>query len=93
MKVLQTRSFKKSVKKLHKNQKSDLDKAVQSIMNDPSIGDQKSGDLSDVRVYKFKMVGQLMLLAYKYEDDVLTLTLLALGSHENFYRDLKKSIS
>ena len=92
MKILQTRSFTKTVKKLHKNQKADLDKAVQSIIDDPKIGDQKSGDLTDVRVYKFKMVGQLMLLAYSYEDDVLTLTLLALGSHENFYRDLKKSI-
>ena len=92
MKIFQTRSFTKTVKKLHKNQKADLDKAVQSIIDDPKIGDQKSGDLSDVRVYKFKMVGQLMLLAYSYEDDVLTLTLLALGSHENFYRDLKKSI-
>jgi len=92
MKVLQTNSFKKAIKRLHKNQKADLDEAVKTIMDDPSIGDQKSGDLADVRVHKFKMVKQLMLLAYRYEDEVLTLTLLSLGSHENFYRDLKKSI-
>jgi mRNA-degrading endonuclease YafQ of YafQ-DinJ toxin-antitoxin module len=35
------------------------------------------------------MVNQLALLAYTYEDNRLILTLLALGSHENFYRDLK----
>jgi mRNA-degrading endonuclease YafQ of YafQ-DinJ toxin-antitoxin module len=31
----------------------------------------------------------LTLLAYTYEEEVVTLTLLALGSHENFYRNLK----
>ena len=61
-------------------------------MQDPLIGDQKSGDLNGIRVYKFKMVNQLRLLAYSYEDDVLTLTLIALGSQENFYRDLKLSL-
>jgi mRNA-degrading endonuclease YafQ of YafQ-DinJ toxin-antitoxin module len=84
--------FSKAVKKLHANQKSGLDKAVQLVMQDPRIGDPKSGDLGSIRVYKFKMVNQLNLLAYSYEDEVLTLTLLALGSHENFYRDLKQSL-
>lgn len=93
MKVLQTRSFKNAVKKLHKTQKADLDHAIRTIINDPSIGDKKSGVLSAVRVYKFKMVGQLMLLAYNYENEVLTLTLLAISSHENLYRDLNQSIS
>ena len=92
MKVLQSRQFSRAVKKLHANQKSDLDKAVQRVMQDPRIGDLKSGDLGSIRVYKFKMVNQLNLLAYSYEDEVLTLTLLALGSHEDFYRDLKQSL-
>jgi hypothetical protein len=35
------------------------------------------------------MTKQLTLLAYSYEDDSATLTLLALGAHENFYRDVK----
>ena len=92
MKVLQSRQFAKAVKKLHANEKSALDKAVQVLVQDPLIGDHKSGDLNGIRVYKFKMVNQLRLLAYSYEDDVLTLTLLALGSYENFYRDLKQSL-
>lgn len=37
-----------------------------------------------MQVYKFKMVNQLTLLAYQYEDEQLILTLLMLGSHENF---------
>ena len=59
-------------------------------MNDPSLGEMKVGDIAGIRVYKFKMVKQLTLLAYTFEEDIITLTLLALGSHENFYRDLKK---
>jgi mRNA-degrading endonuclease YafQ of YafQ-DinJ toxin-antitoxin module len=92
LKVFQSLQFAKAVKKLHSNQKSDLDKAVQLLIADPMIGDSKAGDLAGVRVHKFKIVNQLNLLAYSYEDEILTLTLLAIGSHENFYRDLKQSL-
>ena len=88
--VLQTPTFKKAVKKLHKNQKQDLDEAVKALMKDPLAGDPKKGDLAFLRVYKFKMVKQLTLLGYSYEDDTVVLELIALGSHENFYRDLKQ---
>ena len=87
--VLQTPSFKKAVKKLHKNQKAELDKAIKVIMEEPKIGEQKKGDLSFMRVYKFKMVKQLTLLGYSYEDGAIVLELIALGSHENFYRNIK----
>ena len=88
--VLQTPTFKKAVKKLHKNQKEDLDEAIKQLMADPLVGEQKKGDLAFLRVYKFNMVKQLTLLGYSYEDGTVTLELMALGSHENFYRDLKK---
>jgi mRNA-degrading endonuclease RelE of RelBE toxin-antitoxin system len=91
MKIIQTRQFDKAVKKLHANQKKDLDAAVKIVIADPSVGDLKVGDLSGILVYKFKMVKQLSLLAYSYERGTITLTLLAIGSHENFYRDLKRS--
>ena len=90
MRVVQTTGFKKALKKLHMNQKRDLDKAVRRIMADTSLGDMKVGDLAGVQVYKFKLTGQLALLAYHVDDDIVTLTLLALGSHENFYRNLKR---
>lgn len=87
--VLQTSTFKKAVKKLHKNQKADLDNAIKKLIEDPLLGQQKRGDLSFLRVYKFTMVKQLTLLGYSYEDGTVTLELMALGSHENFYRDMK----
>jgi mRNA-degrading endonuclease YafQ of YafQ-DinJ toxin-antitoxin module len=92
MKVLQSQQFARSVQKLHANQKADLDESVRLLMQNPLIGDRKSGDLGGIRVYNFKLVNQLNLLAYSYENEILTLTLLALGSHENFYRDLKQSL-
>jgi mRNA-degrading endonuclease YafQ of YafQ-DinJ toxin-antitoxin module len=91
VKIVQTRIFAKAVKKLHANQKKDLDSAIKAVIADPLIGELKVGDLAGVHVYKFKMVKQLTLLAYSYEKGRITLTLLALGSHENFYRDLKKA--
>jgi mRNA-degrading endonuclease RelE of RelBE toxin-antitoxin system len=90
--VLQTPSFKKAVKKLHQNQKLVLDKAIKEVIKDPKIGEQKKGDLSFMRVYKFKMVKQSTLLGYSYEDGAIILELIALGTHENFYRDVKKAI-
>ena len=89
MQVLLYPAFEKTVKKLHPNAKKDLDKAVKTLMENPQSGEMKKGDLSGIRVFKFKMVRQLSLLAYIYNQTEDILSLLALGSHENFYRDLK----
>jgi mRNA interferase RelE/StbE len=88
MRPLATRRFAKAAKKLHPAQKSDLDRAVATVLADPALGEEKKADLSGVRVYKFRMQGQPILLAYQTGLD--SLTLLAFGPHENFYRDLKK---
>lgn len=87
--VLQSPTFKKAVKKLNTNQKKDLDAAVKKLIIDPALGEQKKGNLSFLRVHKFKMNKQLTLLGYSFDDGALILELLALGTHENFYRDMK----
>lgn len=89
MKILQTNSFKNTAKKLHKKQKLDLDSAIRILVENPLVGELKKGDLSGIRVYKFKLSNQLTLLTYQFNEDQITLVLMALGSHENFYRDLK----
>ena len=88
--VLQTPTFKKSVKKLKPNQKKALDTAIRRLIAKPTLGEKKKGDLAFLRVYKFKMAKQLMLLGYSFNEGALTLELMALGSHENFYRDVKR---
>jgi len=88
--VLQTPIFKKTVKKLKPNQKKELDAAIKRLMAKPALGDLKKGDLAFLRVYKFKMSKQLRLLGYSYDDGALTLELIALVTHESFYRDVKR---
>ncbi len=88
MNVFQTPTFSKVVKKLHKNQKQYLDKAIKVIVGIPDVGDVKAGDLAGISIYKFKIHKQLVLLAYLYKNQILTL--MALGMYENFYRDFKK---
>ena len=90
-KVLQTPTFKKATKKLKPNQKQDLDDAIKSLIEEPLLGQQKKGDLAYLRVFKFKMVNQLTLLGYSYVDGDVILELLNIGSHENFYRDMKRN--
>lgn len=87
--IVQTAAFSRTVKKLHANQKAELDLAVHELEGNPALGELMKGDLADVRVYKFRMINQLALLAYTCEDAKLVLTLLAPGSHENFYRSPK----
>lgn len=86
--VLQSAAFARTYKKLHQDQKLDVDTAVDVIIKTPDVGEPKRGDLAGVYVYKFKSNNQLMLLAYEYDPEARMLLLL--GSHENFYRDLKR---
>ena len=80
--------FKQAYKKLHEKMKSVVDEVVEQIKVNPDLGDPKKGDLLNVFVYKFKIDTQHFLLAYEY--DPKTRILLLLGTHENFYRDLKR---
>ena len=90
MNIQQSPLFERTIKKLTKQQKQDVDHAVRAICTNPTIGIAKVGDLAGVSVYKFKMDKQLVLLAYSVDELSITLYLLKLGSHENFYRDLKR---
>ena len=81
-------AFGRKIKKLKKQQKKGLDNAVLDILKNPSIGEEKVGDLAGVLVHKFKINKQLFLLSYSYDEKEINL--LTFGSHENFYRDLKK---
>ena len=90
MKVLQSAIFRRTVKKLHKNQKSSLDRNLRKLIKNPEAGQLKKGDLAGVQVYKFKFKTQQYLSAYTIGTRKSTMTLLALGTHENLYRDIKR---
>ena len=64
MRVLSTPRFDRAVKKLHAEEKGALDEAVRSVIVKPASGEPKKGDLSNVRVYKYRFNRERMLLAY-----------------------------
>jgi len=75
---------------MHPNQKQTLDNAVNTILQNPEAGSSKTGDLLNLRVYKYKLHGTQILLGYYYHAEEQVITLVSVGSHENFYRDLKR---
>ncbi|WP_454258603.1 type II toxin-antitoxin system RelE/ParE family toxin [Pseudoxanthomonas mexicana] len=87
----QTRRFARTYKKLHDNVAADVDAATDVVAADPTVGERKKGDLGQLLVYKFRSQGQLYLLGYSVDDAVRLVYLEAVGPHENFYRDLKRS--
>jgi len=89
MTVLQTSTFSKTSKKLDQNKKRFLDEAIDTLMEQALVGEPQKSDLAGIRVFKFCMNDQTMLLAYTFNQQSQTMTLIALGPYENFYRDLK----
>ena len=87
------RNFDRIKKKLPAALRAEVDRQVRVICDNPLLGEEKTGDLRGVFVHKFRAAGQLHLLAYWPDAAGRTITLLALGGHENFYRDLKRYLA
>ncbi len=93
MKVFLTNTFERATKKLHSNQLIFLKKAIRDIQAKPFDGEMKKGDLSGIRVYKFHVLHQLVLLAYTYDEQKKEITLISFSPHENFYKNLKNQLN
>jgi mRNA interferase RelE/StbE len=91
MKLLQTPTFQRKYKKLHRNQRLLVNTAIEEIIEYPSIGAQKKGDLGTIRVHKKRKGDTEFLIAYLTTKS--SIELMDMGSHENFYRDLKRNLS
>ena len=87
MKIYQSRLFEKKIKKMSKGEKKTLDREVRNIAENLNIGEEKKGDLKGVFVHKFKLKTNLYLLSYRKTG--VDFELVMIGSHENYYRDLK----
>lgn len=87
--VLVTNRFHRSYKRLSMPIARSIDQAVDRIVENPYIGEKKKGDLSHIWVYKIRHAGQLYLLGYSLDKEIRIIYLEEVGSHENFYRNLK----
>ena len=90
MKTLYKPNFLRFFKKQTKQFKTLIKEEIKKLEANPNLGVQKKGDLGEFFVYKFKHNRQEYLLAYIYNPE--TMTIYALGLHENFYRDLKRGL-
>jgi mRNA-degrading endonuclease YafQ of YafQ-DinJ toxin-antitoxin module len=88
MKVYQSKSFEKKVSKFNAKEKHELDNEIRQIIQNPSIGFEKKGDLRGIFVHRFNLQSQQYLLAYRFVNEE-NLELIMIGPHENYYRDLK----
>jgi mRNA-degrading endonuclease RelE of RelBE toxin-antitoxin system len=81
--------FERTKRKLPPKAQLATDEEVKGILADPLSGEPKHGPLVGMRVVKFKVGAQQLLLAYKFDVKTNTVEVWAVGPHENFYRDLK----
>ena len=98
------RSFKNFVKKAHKPLQLAIDDEADAVCERPYDGEAKVGDLLGFYVWKFKFNRQEFLIAYRppakevaestsdLEIEFLVIDFYKVGSHENFYEDLKHYI-
>ena len=86
--------FSKFVKKAHKPLQLAIEDAVEEVCENPEIGEAKVGDLAGIRVHKFRFSRQEYLVAYRPSEkdtpmEFLVIDFYQVGSHENFYAELK----
>ncbi|PKN60777.1 MAG: hypothetical protein CVU53_01415 [Deltaproteobacteria bacterium HGW-Deltaproteobacteria-11] len=81
-------AFRRFVKKQSLPLQLAIQDEVDDIGNNPGIGEEKKGDLTDFRVHKFRFHQKEYLIAYEVAK--ANLIFVMIGTHENFYRDLKK---
>jgi mRNA-degrading endonuclease RelE of RelBE toxin-antitoxin system len=88
MKGIASPQFLKKIKKLTKQDRAKVGRQIQLLLANPTLGEEKQQDLKGVFVRKFKMNRQETLLSYQFTKE--NLFLITVGTHENYYRDLKK---
>jgi mRNA-degrading endonuclease RelE of RelBE toxin-antitoxin system len=84
--------FRRRKKKAGRPLQEAIDDAARTILTNPMVGEPKVGALKGVRVYKFTHHGLEFLVAYGLDTRNRLVQFLAVGPHENFYRDLQRAL-
>jgi mRNA-degrading endonuclease YafQ of YafQ-DinJ toxin-antitoxin module len=88
MEIFYKSPFKRFVKKKMRPFQLVIEDETEKIINNPEIGEMKKGDLAGFRVHKFAFQKQEYLVVYKLQGNIIAVYMI--GTHENFYRDLKR---
>ena len=92
--------FSSFLKRQHKPFQLAIEDAVEDVCGSPHLGEPKAGDLHGIWVHKFKFNRQEYLIAYRPPTpeqqlttgvgmELLFIDFYQIGTHENFYDDLK----
>lgn len=92
--------FKQFVKKARKPLQLAIEDEVDMVCENPALGESKKGDLAGILVHKFKFNRQEYLIAYRPPAgnqigstellEFLVIDFYKVGTHENFYDELKR---
>ena len=84
------RKYNRIKKKLPLPLRNQINLIEDEIALNPYSSERKKGDLKEVFVKKFSVLGKEYLLTCKVNEEEREVIFLAIGGHENFYRDLKQ---
>ena len=83
----------KYIKKIKNRElKSELKKAIDSIAHNPLIGEAKMGDLHGIFGYDVYYDSINYEIAYTILEKEVVITIILVGTRENFYKELKRYI-
>lgn len=88
MKIVFLRQAHRFIKKADKPLKEKLREEVLKISENPKIGEVLTGKLKRLRSHHFNFVRTQYRIAYEVKGNVIV---VAIGTRENFYRDLLDS--
>lgn len=88
-----SKHVKKALKKIKNKQLANkyLDCIYKVIALEPESGTMKQGNLHDLYTQSFTYQKTNYRVAYTIKDDTLIIVIL-IGSHENFYKELRRKI-
>ena len=83
----------KYIKKIKNRElKSELKKAIDPIAHNPLIGEAKMGDLHGIFGYDVYYDSINYEIAYTILEKEVVITIIMVGTRENFYKELKRYI-
>lgn len=85
MEIVFLRQAHRFIKKADKPLKEKIKEEVLKIVENPKIGEHLNGKLKNLRSHHFRFVRTQYRIAYMVKGNLI---IVAVGSRENFYRDL-----
>jgi len=91
-KLIEENIAKRTLRKLDQDKRKVYEDQIAKIRDNPFIGQMKTGPLKGIRVLNFNYKGSIESIAYRLDTKNHIITLLYYGTHENFYKRLRRAL-